>query len=87
MKLLISRGGDSLIKVGTDVWRVQNLGLAQFPQKTLCLGKKSAQKPNDGASFHDFSSAKLENFQQVGHFFHSYQIVHIFGQKLPKPNA
>ena len=22
--------------------------------KTLCLGKKSAQKPNDGASFHDF---------------------------------
>ena len=27
-------GGDSLIKVGTDVRRVQNLGRAQFPQKT-----------------------------------------------------
>ena len=47
-------------------------------------GEKSTQKPNDWASFHDFWSAKLENFQQVGHFFHSYQILHIFGQKLPK---
>ena len=27
-------GGDSLIKVGTDVRRVQNLGWKQFPQKT-----------------------------------------------------
>ena len=27
-------GGDFLIKVGTDVRRVQNLGRAKFPQKT-----------------------------------------------------
>ena len=27
-------GGDSLIKVGTDVRRLQNLGWKQFPQKT-----------------------------------------------------
>ena len=27
-------GGDSLVKVGTDVRRVQNLGRAKFPQKT-----------------------------------------------------
>ena len=47
-------GCDSLIKVGTDVQRVQNLSRAQFPRKTFCLGKKSVQKPNDGASFHDF---------------------------------
>ena len=46
-------GGNSLIKVGTDMWRVQNLGLGRH-QKTLCLGKKSAQKPNDETSFHDF---------------------------------
>ena len=26
--------GDSLIKVGTDVWRVQNLVRAKFPKKT-----------------------------------------------------
>ena len=55
---LCPRGGggggcDSLIKVGTDVRRVQNLGQAKFPKKTKCPGKKSAQKPNDWASFHD----------------------------------
>ena len=33
-------GGDSLIKVGTDVWQVQNLGLAQFPQKPYAWAKK-----------------------------------------------
>ena len=33
-------GGDFLIKVDTDVQQVQNLGRAQFHQKTLCLGKK-----------------------------------------------
>ena len=47
-------GGDSLIKVGMDVRRVQNIGRAQFPQKNLMPGQKSAQKPNDEASFHDF---------------------------------
>ena len=39
VKLFISRGGggggDSPIKVGKDVRRVQNLGWAQFPQKAL----------------------------------------------------
>ena len=35
-------GGDSVIKVGTDVPRVQNLGREKFPQK-----------PNDRGSFHE----------------------------------
>ena len=46
-------GGDSLIKVGTDVRRVQNLGRAKFLQKTLMLGQQGAQKPNDRACFHE----------------------------------
>ena len=58
--------------------------LETISPQNLMPGQKSAQKPNDWASFHDSWSAKLENFQQVGHFFHSYQILHIFGQKLPK---
>ena len=49
----ISGGGDSLIKVGTDVRRVQNLGRAKYPEKTM-PGQHSAQKPNDRASFHYF---------------------------------
>ena len=44
-------GGDSLTKVGSDVWRVQNLVQAKFPKKTLCPG---CQKLNDHASFHYF---------------------------------
>ena len=63
--------------------RVQNLGQAKFLQKPNAQAK-SAQKPNDWASFHDFQSAKIENFQEVGHFF---TLLHIFCQKLKKPNA
>ena len=36
--------------------------------KKLMPGQKSAQKPNDQASFHELQSAKIGNFQQVGHF-------------------
>ena len=51
-------------------------------------GQKSAQKPNDWASFHDFQSAKIENFQQVGHFFHSFINYYTFFVKnCQKPNA
>ena len=32
-------------------------------------GQKSAQKPNDWASFHKLLSAKIGSFQQVAHFF------------------
>ena len=71
-------GGDSLIKVGTDVRRVQNLGWAKFPKKNLMPGQKSAQKPNDWASFHDFQSAKLKTF------FTLLSIITLFCQKLPK---
>ena len=47
-------GGNSLTKgVSMDVRRVQNLGRAKFPQKNLMPGQKSAQKPNDRASFHE----------------------------------
>ena len=45
------RGGDFLIKVGTDVRRVQNLGRAQFPQKTVCLGKKVPKNLMTGQVF------------------------------------
>ena len=52
-------------------------------------GQKSAQKPNDRASFHELQSAKIGNFQQVGSFFIKYYT--FFCQKLPnlppKPNA
>ena len=33
-------GGDSLIKIGTDVRRVQNLGKAKFPKKPNARAKK-----------------------------------------------
>ena len=65
-------GRNTLIKVGMDVRRVQNLGRAKFPPKNLMPGQKNAQKPNDRASFYDFKSAKIENFQQVSRFFHSF---------------
>ena len=58
-------GGDSLIKVGTDVRRVLNLGRAKFP-----LPPK--KKNNDLASFHELQSAKIGHFRQEGHFFHSF---------------
>ena len=44
--------GDSLIKAGTDVRRVQNLGRKNFPKKPNARAK-SAQKPNDRESFHE----------------------------------
>ena len=47
-------GGDSSRKVGTDVWRVQNLGGVKFFPKNVMPRQKSAQKPNDRASFYDF---------------------------------
>ena len=58
---MVFGGGDFLIKVGTDVWQVQNLGRAKFP-KNLMPGQKSAQKPNDRASFRELQSAKIQNF-------------------------
>ena len=48
-------------------------------------GQKSAQKPNDRASFHELWSAKIGNFQQVRHFLLFYQLLHnFFGKKMPK---
>ena len=41
------------IPPSTDVRRVQNLGQVKFLQKPNAQAK-SAQKPNDWASFHDF---------------------------------
>ena len=54
-------GCDFLIKVGRDVMRVQNLGQTKFP-KNLMQGQKSAQKPNDQASFREFQIAKIRHF-------------------------
>ena len=53
IKLTARGGGDALTKVGTDVRRVQNLGRAKLPPKNLMPRQKSAQKPNDRASFHE----------------------------------
>ena len=40
-------GCDSLIKVGTGVWQVHNLGRAQFPPKNLMPGQKlTSEIPN-----------------------------------------
>ena len=62
--------------------------LGKISQKNLMPGQKSAQKPDDWASFHDFQSAKIENFQQVGHFFHSFINYYTFSVKnCQKPNA
>ena len=47
-------GGDSLIKAGMDVWRVQNLGRAKFPKKR--------QIP--GHVFMNFGVPKLEMFRK-----------------------
>ena len=47
-------------------------------QKEPNAWANNCQKSNDQASFHYFQSAKIEIFQQVDHFFHSYQILHIF---------
>ena len=82
-------GKDSLIKVDTDVRRVQNLGRAKFPQKNLMPRQKSAQKPNDWEGFHELQSAKIGNFQQVGHIFHSFNEYYTFFfiKNCQKPNA
>ena len=47
-------GGESLIKVGTNVWRVQNLVWAKFPKQKPNARANNCQKPNDQASFHYF---------------------------------
>ena len=49
------RGGGAtpVIKVGTDVRQVQNLGRAKFLKKPNA-GQKSAQKPNDQQVFMNF---------------------------------
>ena len=44
----------------------------KISQKNLMPGHCNCQKPNDQASFHYFKSAKIEIFQQVDHFFHSF---------------
>ena len=64
--------------------------LETISPKSLMPGQKSAQKPNDWASFHDFQlqSAKLENFQQVSHFLHSFIKYYTFLVKnCQKPDA
>ena len=56
--------------------------------KNLMPRQKSAQKPNDRASFHDFESAKIENFDQAGHFFTLLSIItHFLVKNCQKPNA
>ena len=52
IKRFIARGGDFLIKVGTDVRRVKTLAGHNFPPKPNARAK-NAQKPNDRASFHE----------------------------------
>ena len=46
------RGSKSLIKVGTDVQQLQNLGCTKFLQKINTQAKK-ASKPNGQSNFHE----------------------------------
>ena len=50
-------------------------------------GQKSAQKPNDRASFHELKSAKIGIFQQVGHFFTRLSNITHFVENCQKPNG
>ena len=60
----------------------------KISQKNLMPGQKSAQKPNDWASSHELRVRKLEFFIKLRSLFSLvYQLLHIFCQKLPKPNA
>ena len=64
-------GGDSLIKVGTDVWRVQNLGRAKFPEKNLMPGQITAKNLMTGQVFITFRVPKLNIFSKRS-LFHSF---------------
>ena len=66
--------------------------ISQYTSRSKAIGwipvLISVQKPNDWASFHDFWSAKLENFQQVGHFLTLLSnITHFLVKNCQKPNA
>ena len=61
-----------------------NLGRAKFLKKNPNAWAKSAQKPNDRASFHELKSARIGSFQQVGHFFHSFIKYYTFLSKIAK---
>ena len=60
----LSTGGDSLIKVSTDVRRVQNLGRAKFPPKNLMPGQKVPKTLMTGQDFMNFRVPKLEIFSK-----------------------
>ena len=53
-------GGDSLIKVGTDVLRVQNQGREKFLHKTQRPGKKVPKNLMTGQVFMNLRVPKLE---------------------------
>ena len=76
-------GGDSLIKVGKDVWQVQNLGWAQYPRKnliSLCLGKKVPKNLMMGQVFMTFRVP-------TGHFFTLIKYYTFLVKNYQKPNA
>ena len=81
-----SKGGDSLIKVGTDVQQVQKLGRAKFFQKNLMPGQKVPKNLMTWQVFINFfMSVKIGTFQQVlGHFFHSTIKYYTFLSKITK---
>ena len=55
------------------------------PPRNIMPGQKGALIPNDWSSFYEFKSAKIENFMQVRHFFHSFIKYYTFYfKKLPK---
>ena len=60
-------GGNFLIKVGTDVRRVQNLGQAKITmprQKYQCPGKKVPENLTAGQVFINFRVPKFEIFSK-----------------------
>ena len=78
-------GGDSLIKVGTDVRRVQAQGRAKFLQENLLPRQKSAQKIMTGQVFMNFIECQNWKFSASrSHFSLFYKILHIFLSKIDK---
>ena len=57
-------GGNSLIKVGTDVWQVQNLVQAKFPKKNLMPGQITAKNLMTRQVFITFRVLKLKFFSK-----------------------
>ena len=85
MCLYMRSRSDFLIKVGMDVWQVQNLGRAKFFQKSNNPFKVGPQNLMIEQVFMNFRVQKSELFCKYATFCSLfYQILHSFLSKLVK---